>query len=63
MSHPVTFFTRQCVVVAFSMRNASSKVRRPRRGVAAWSVRARDVAVSVCSRSSRRPEKTTLPPP
>ena len=30
---------RRLLVVAFSMRNASSKVRRPRRGVAAWSVR------------------------
>ena len=33
------------LVVAFSMRNASSKVRRPRLGEATWSLSARDVAV------------------
>ena len=54
---------RRLLVVAFSMRNASSKVRRLRRGGASCSLRARAVALSVRSRSSRRPLKTSSPPP
>ena len=54
---------RRLLDAAFSMRNPSSKVRRLGGvGPTRW-LRARDVAVSVSSRSSRRPEKTTLPPP
>ena len=54
---------RRLLDVAFSMRNASSKVRRLRLGEATRSPRARDVAVSARSRSSRRPQKTSSPPP
>ena len=54
---------RRLLDVASSMPNASTKVRRPRLGVAIWSLGARDVAVSVCNRSSRRLDKMTLPLP